>query len=361
MHIAIDVREACRPQRAGKGHWTFGFVSELLERDIPLTLFADSDLPDAWSKFMTQARGARRTCVSLPQKGVRWHWSVARFLKADDDIDLYVSPTSYIVPSLLGRAKPCIPVVHDLIAFRGEPHDLKATAVEKLTLGKAVANAAHVCTVSAATKQDLLRRYGSLSPSSVTPIFSGRSFAQTARNAPDGRTILCWGTLSPRKNQKRLIEAFAALPSEMRMRHRLILVGARGWRDEDVVRLAEETPGVQWRQYLPEDKCKELLSETTVFALPSLYEGFGMALLDAMTYGIPSLTSDRGSLKEVAGDAAIMVDPESVESIAEGLKRLLSDGVLRASLSQKALEQATKFTWPRTVDLFLEAARGAVV
>ena len=355
LHIGIDIREACEPKRTGKGQWSHGFIEELLQRDIGLTLISDTPLPDEWKSFLVRKHGACRQFVAFPQRGAGWHWTVAQFLKADNDIDVYVSPTSYIVPSLVGKSVRCVPIVHDLIAFRREPHDMKAKAIERLTLGRIVKNAAHLCTVSYTTKMDLLKRFHSLDPARVTPIFSGPTFDDTTHGIPDGQTIICIATLSPRKNQERLIEAYAALPSSLREHYRLVLVGNRGWKDASILSRIEQTEGVEWKQYLPDTDCRELLCRATILAFPSLYEGFGMPVLDAFRLGVPILTSDRGSLKEVADDAAIFVDPESVASIASGLERILTDAKLRQSFITKGLDRATQFTWPKTVDLFLEA------
>ena len=232
---------------------------------------------------------------------------------------------------------------------------MKAKAIERLTLGRIVKNAAHLCTVSYTTKMDLLKRFHSLDPARVTPIFSGPTFDDTTHGIPDGQTIICIATLSPRKNQERLIEAYAALPSSLREHYRLVLVGNRGWKDASILSRIEQTEGVEWKQYLPDTDCRELLCRATILAFPSLYEGFGMPVLDAFRLGVPILTSDRGSLKEVADDAAIFVDPESVASIASGLERILTDAKLRQSFITKGLDRATQFTWPKTVDLFLEA------
>ncbi len=355
MHLTIDVREACRPKRAGKGQWTFHFVSELLERDIGLTLLTDTPLPSVWKSKMQGTRGPQRTCALLTQRGIAWHWAAARYVRSEAGSDLYVSPTSYIVPRLLGKRAPFVPVVHDLIAFRDEPHDRKARLIEQLTLKKTVEAAAHVCTVSRSTTVDLLARFPALPRTQVTPVFAGPTFEITGRNRPDGKTILCIGTLSPRKNQLRLIEAFARLPDAIRNRHQLILVGGRGWLDAGIIAAARATPHVEWKSYLPDDECTRLLMQATILAFPSLYEGFGMPVLDAMRAGLPVLTSDRGSMREVAGDAAHFVDPEDVASIASGLQRLLTDDELRKNLAAKGLERADAFSWPKTVDAFLDA------
>lgn len=137
----------------------------------------------------------------------------------------------------------------------------------------------------------------------------------------------------------------------------LILAGGRGWHDDDIVKKACETPGVRWLGHVSGEKYRELLESATIFALPSLYEGFGLPVLDAMKAGVPVVISDRGSLREVAGDAAVYIDPEDVDSIAKGLSRLLNDEQLRSELWKKGHTQATKFSWERTVDIFLKAIR----
>ena len=357
MHLTIDVREACRPKRAGKGQWTFHFVSELLERDIGLTLLSDSPLPSRWQTKMGAQHGPERRSALLTQRGIGWHWAAAKYVRAATGSDLYVSPTSYIVPRLLGTHVPFVPVVHDLIAFRDEQHDRKARLIEQLTLRKTAENAAHVCTVSRSTTLDLLARFPDLPRTKVTPVFAGPTFEITGRNQSDGKTILSIGTLSPRKNQLRLIEAFSKLPEALRSQHRLVLVGGRGWNDAPIIAAAKKTENVEWREYLPDDECTKLLMHSVILAFPSLYEGFGMPVLDALRAGLPVLTSDRGSLKEIAGEAAAYCDPEDVSSMAAGLERLLSDAALRQTIVEEGLQRADDFSWPKTVDLFLESIK----
>lgn len=352
MHLGIDVREACVDKRTGKGQWTYGFVSGLLTRDLSLTLFSDKALPMEWQTILEKNKD-RYTAHISHIHGFQWHVQTARDVLREDAIDAYVSTVSYIVPWIIGGRKKVIPVVHDLIAFQNEPHDRKATWIERCTLRRAVFSAHHVCTVSESTKQDLLHRYPSLPSEKVMPIFAGPVSQNISGRHADGKTILCIATLCPRKNQLRLIEAFAKLPDALRQQSRLVLVGKRGWDDEAILKKISTTPNVEWKNYLSDSECEELYRSATVFAFPSLYEGFGMPLLDAFRFGVPVLASDRGSLKEVAGDAALLVDPENVDAIRGGLERLLTDGALRESLTQKGIRQSTQFSWKRTVDLFM--------
>ncbi len=353
MHLGIDVREACADKRTGKGQWTFGFVSELLTRDRELTLYTDTDLPDSWQPIIASKKNIH--LVTIRTKGFFWHWRVALHFLQHEAITMYISTVSYILPWIVGRRKQVIPVVHDLIAFQNEPHDRRATWIEKLTVRRTVFSAVKVCTVSESTKKDLCDRYPALPDASVAPIFAGPMTTDQSDNHADGKTVLCIATLCPRKNQLRLIAAFASLPENLRQSSKLILVGKRGWEDELIVEKAKTIPNVEWKQYLSDAECETLFKSATVFAFPSLYEGFGMPLLDAFRHGVPVLTSDRGSLKEVAGDAALLVDPESVESIRDGLAKLLTDSDLRETLREKGKKQAAQFSWKRTVDLFLQA------
>lgn len=354
MHLAIDVREACAAKRAGKGQWTYGFVSELLSRDMPMTLLTDADIPVEWKKIIDAKQNVDVRVLS--QKGLRWHLAVARAVVSDGSIDAYVSTVSYIVPALIGRKKKVATIVHDLIAFMNEPHDRKATCIERLLLPRVVRTSSTLLTVSDTTKYDLLARYRNLDPSHVHAIFAGPVSHSSAQNTSDGKTILCVGTLCPRKNQERLIEAFASL-CVTHPDARLTLVGKRGWNDDDIMTLARSTKNVEWKNYVTDNELDELMRTSAVLAFPSLYEGFGMPILDAMRIGLPVVTSNVGSMKEVADDAAVLVDSHNIRDIANGIRVLLDDAPRRAECIEKGKARAKHFDWARTVDLFLEGIR----
>ncbi len=343
--LTIDVREACTLQKTGKGQWTYGFVTELLQRSLPVTLLTDTDLPPQWAR-------AQSFTVRIRGHGLLWHYHVLRWLRKHPGVT-YVSPVSYIVAAFCPLSVRCIPVIHDLIAFMDEPHDRKAKLIERLMLPRAIRKARHVCTISESTKRDVLNRYPHLPQERVTPIFAGPMHMHPERHHSDGKTILCIATLCPRKNQLRLIEAFASLPDDLRSNHRLVLGGGRGWDDHEIVKAAKNTPGVEWLGYVDSAAYESLLHTCHIFALPSLYEGFGMQILDALQRGIPVLTSNRGSLREVADGAALIVDPQDIESIRNGLERLLREPELRKEMSQKGRQRAEIYSWKRTVDLFL--------
>ncbi len=341
MHIVLDAREAFDTQKTGKGQWTAAFLRELSTRNISLTVLTDDRAPMGGN------------FVRLPS-GPLWHLHAVFHMRRRRDA-FYVSPTSFIVPSLLHSSLLSAVVVHDVIAFRPEPHERKARMLERIFLPRALRKARHVFTISDTTKADICAAFPFVLPHAVTTIFAGPMEHSPPRGVPDGRTILCAGTLCPRKNQLRLIDAYASLPSDLRKQYRLLLIGARGWHDASIVRNAERTKGVEWIGYTSDTEYVSHLSAATVLALPSLYEGFGMQVLDALQRGIPVLASNRGSLPEIVGNAGVLVDPERTDSIAHGLASLLRDGDLRQRLQKLGPIQARKFSWKYTVDSFLEA------
>ena len=346
MQIWIDGRAALGASRTGKGQWVLRTVTALLN-NTPLTILTDgSPVPDLWKSGNASIR-------SFPG-GAGWHLAArSAILKSQPDVT--IAPSSFIVPALLPRSIRCIPIIHDLIAFQSDPHEWKAKLIERLTLKKALKKAAHVCTISMSTKKDLLARFPFVDPDRISVIFAGPLDEHPAHSIPDGKTILCPGTLCPRKNQLRLIQAYAGLPDVMRNQYRLLLVGGRGWQDAEIVRLAKETPGVEWRGYVPEEEYRTLLSQCTLLAFPSLYEGFGLPVLDALQRGIPVLTSAGGSLPEVTGGYAVTVEPRSVESIRTGLLQILQDAKLRETLRAAGPGQAQQFSWDRTAEYLLQA------
>lgn len=324
-----------------------GLVTTLLRRNIPLTLVTDRPVPDAWSELLRPDHHIRIFAVT----GLRWHWRVHRFLRTLPR-PTYLSTTSYILPAFGSRHVRFATVVHDLIAFRHEPHDRRATLIERLTLHSAARRSWKLCSLSDSTAHDLQR----FSPDSVQKTLSvGAGPAQqNAAWQPPGTHIFCLATLCPRKNQRALIDAYAMLPADLQSRFPLLLAGGRGWGDEDIVTAAQATTGVRLLGYVDDAEAARLLSSSAVFAYPSRYEGFGLPVLDAMRAGVPVLTTTAGSLAEVAGDAAVIADPDSTESIAQGLQRLLTDEVLSRQCSQRGMLRAQSFSWERTADLLLQ-------
>src|SRR5579863_188378 len=169
--------------------------------------------------------------------------------------------------------------------------------------------------------------------------------------------VLFVGTIEPRKNLSRLVSAFAAV-CEKHPGLLLAIAGMKGWMYDglmETVKGLHLESRVIFTGFVPEEEKPFLIAAAKVFAYPSLYEGFGIPVLEALACGIPTVTSNVSSLPEVAGDAALTIDPYSVEELSSALEKLISDEPLRERLTREASRQAAKFTWTKTAIMTLEA------
>lgn len=156
------------------------------------------------------------------------------------------------------------------------------------------------------------------------------------------------GTLEPRKNLPRLLSAYASLDSLLRKKAKLVLAGDRGWGDINISALIKRlqlTEDVILTGYVSDDDLSTLYTNALFVAMPSLYEGFGLPIIEAMAHGKTVLTSDRSSMPEVVGNAGITVDPFNEKSIAGALKSLIGNDKLRNTLNQKTTENIKRFSW----------------
>lgn len=176
----------------------------------------------------------------------------------------------------------------------------------------------------------------------------------------DGEYFLYLGTIEPRKNLERLIAAYHIFSQRVQNPPKLVLAGGKGWLYDSIFKKVEElklTDKVIFTKYIPSEDMNPLMCGAIAFVFPSIYEGFGMPPLEAMACGVPVLSSDAASLPEVTGDCAVIVDAYSVESIADGLYKLNSDGNLRKELSQKGLERAAGFSWDNSTEILYNVYR----
>lgn len=245
---------------------------------------------------------------------------------------------------------PMVTTIHDLV-FQKYPETLDplVLSTQSKRLVRICKNQTHIITDSLSTKNDLIEIYNL--PSSriqvvypgISDLYSPQSKQEIDRvkikyKLPD-QYILSLGTQEPRKNIPRLIKAVEGINFP------LVIAGKYGWGVPNTPGVkGAHTPGVFELGFVPEEDLPGLYGSATVFAYPSLYEGFGFPVLEAMACGTPVVTSNVSSLPEVAGDAAILVDPLDVESIRSGIKQAFAS---RTQLISLGLKQAQKFTWER--------------
>jgi len=253
--------------------------------------------------------------------------------------DLY-HHTNYLVGSV-SSATPEVMTLHDL-AFLRDPsfHTPRAVRALERVLKRALDRCAAFLVPSEATARDCEELLGlSRDRVFVTPLGVDPSFYDLGGESQG--YLLAVGTLEPRKNHARLIRAFGRIGGNRELR----IAGGRGWLCEEVVRAAEATPGVRLLGHLDDSALRAQLAGATAVVYPSLLEGFGLPVLEAMAAGKPVLTSDRDPLRAVAGEAALLVDPEDEGALADGLERVLSDSDLRTRLAAAGPKRARRFTW----------------
>jgi glycosyltransferase involved in cell wall biosynthesis len=260
--------------------------------------------------------------------------------------------------------------VHDL-AFKLRPAEVpwQQRLYLGAVLGRSLANAAAVLVPSEATRRDLLGCYRiagldskiALVPEGVTPDVAPAAL-------PPGLEpgfILAVGTVEPRKNYPRLLEAYRRLRREsvpILIGDRpgvpeLVIAGRPGWAYGDALERIKAEPGVRYLGHVDDAMLAALYRSAAVLAFPSLYEGFGLPLLEAMAHGVPAVVGKAGSLPELAGGAAVLVDPEDVTAIATGLELVLADAPLRAKLQAAGRLRAADFTWERAAAATREILR----
>ncbi|MDO8241180.1 MAG: glycosyltransferase family 1 protein [Candidatus Moranbacteria bacterium] len=261
--------------------------------------------------------------------------------------------------------------IHDL-AFKYFPQYFTKKDLRKLNFfaDYSIRNSDKIIAVSQSTKQDILKFYPEVAADKIKVIYHGftegvfsqpRDFSEEERAKKEagivGDYILYTGALQPRKNIERLIEAYDAYKTRSKSSIKLVLAGEKAWLCENIEKKAKQSPyseDIVMPGRLKFCDIGHLFRGATVFAHPSLYEGFGITVLEAFAAGVPLLTADNSSLREVGGDAAMYFDAENVSEMSEQMERLLTDEKLRAELIVKGKQQLQKFSWEKCAKETLE-------
>ena len=369
MRVGIDV-SLVPGQTAGGGQYAYQLTRALAAIDpvnsyLLYPVFYHIVHPDFRRADLPTAANMRVSQRWLPPELVSFLWRQDRPERFKElllgNVDV-VHSTTFCVPRFHRRRRRLVVTIYDL-SFVTHPEAHLAANVEHCLRGTrlAIDRADAMIAISESTRRELIEVMGAPPERiAVTPLASdprlrrvsdpGRLAAVRRRYELPERFILFLGAMEPRKNLLRLIEAFAALKPVTRRETVLVVAGAEGWLNDSVharVGRLGLADSVRFPGYIAEDDLAALYSLATVFAYPSLWEGFGLPVLEAMACGTPVLTSDVSSLPEVAGNAALLVSPTDVDAIADGLTRLLGDAVLRADLAERGLRRVRAFSWER--------------
>lgn len=343
----------------GIGFYTQKMLAALDPKEIAITGFAPKALTAPFTAELPPSF-TRKLPASLWTPLWRQIFLAQQIQKTE--MDLFWSPR-HVLPWTKIPHIPYLLTINDVVwKVCPETMDKKSYYHEKLLVPHSINNAAAIICISETTKHDLMRFLhvpeNKIHVTYLAPIHttSRQPFDSTYKTLHDNKPfILALGTQEPRKNHQRLIEAYAKLPATLRNAFKLIIVGKKGWGNTQLTTLVDELnlkACISIYDYLSEDIVSYLLQQATCLAFPSLYEGFGLPLVEAMAMGTAVLTSNNGAMAEITQDAAIHIDPYNVNSLTEGLKMLLENHGLRQRLEEKGLERAKLFSWHKTAEKF---------
>lgn len=361
MLIGLDGNEANVKERVGSGQYAFELLYLFTKnKNHQFTVFLKDqpvpDLPKESSNFKYKVFGPKKfwTQFALPLN-----------LTFAQKPDVFFSMGHY-GPRF--SKVPYVVTIHDL-SYLHYPEMFRKNDLYQLTSwsGYSIKNSSQIITVSQTTKEDIIKNY-KVSPEKITVTYEGYN-KQKFKPQPKekvgkikrvyrikGDYILLVGTLQPRKNISRLIEAFYKLThhSSFITDHlSLVIVGKKGWLYEPIFQKVKDLGLVKkviFTDYVPDEDLPPLISGAKVYILPSLWEGFGIPVIEAQASGVPVVVSNASSLPEIIGESGILVDPESVESIAGGIEKVLIDNNIKSDLIKKGFDNIKRFSWAKCAD-----------
>jgi glycosyltransferase involved in cell wall biosynthesis len=355
IRIGVDAR-LLSESITGIGRYLLEVLSRMIDEGHEWYLYSHRPIIIGdWNRENVYIRS-----LNLKARPMRMLWaqSVLPYWADKDKVDIFWSP-SHRIPRFLPSNISSVVTIHDLVwRHAGETMRPLSRWLDSKLMMEAASRADLIIAVSSNTAKDLMREDQLLAKKIVVITQGITRRLLTPISQPEQRAVdfnapyyLFVGTLEPRKNLKRLIEALSILPIDVKKSAKLVIVGGKGWGGvnvDDLIRLYGVQDNVNQLGYVDDLTLASLYSNASFLVMPSLYEGFGLPLVEAMSHGLPALTSDRSSMPEVVGNAGILVNPENVQSISDGLLLLLTDHKLRNRLSTLAKNRATQFDWSRS-------------
>ncbi len=377
MWIGVDASRALRAQRTGTERYALEIIQHLLTlpeaRQHQWRLYVDHQPTDDEPWATGDLPSHAELCVLPAAKMWTHRVLAAEILQRPPDM-LFVP--SHLLPLVLPprRLPPSVVTVHDLgYYYFPAAHPWRQRLYVDWGTRWSVTVATSVIAVSHATAADLQQRMGTHEckihvvheAANALPMPTGQAIdALRTLYALDRPYALYVGTIQPRKNLVRLLTAYEQLCQRGELLFDLVLAGNAGWLSQEIVAHAKQSlvaERIHLLGYVPDAELPALMAGALLFAFPSLYEGFGLPILEAQSLGVAVMTAKGSSLPEVAGDAALYVDPTDVEAIAQAMLRLSQDETLRQELIAAGHRNVQRFSWTKsaaeTLAVLEEAAR----
>lgn len=371
MRIAFNA-QLLSASRFGIWTYVFNLLKGLHELDTAndYTVFSNSDKTDIFKSRFNIVRSSLDT--SAPYTRILWEHLAMPFILNRSNVDIFHNP-DHVLPILPVNAKKII-TVHDLsfYKFPGTFPFMKRNYKRALT-PRSVRLADKIIAVSNSTKDDLVELFG-IDRNKIEVVHIGVSeefvriedddaleHSRKKLGLPE-KFVLYLGTIEKRKNLERLIDAFVLASRRGDFPHKLVIAGKKGWLYKDLLKKIDDNgvkDGIIFASDIKQADLPILYNLADLFVYPSIYEGFGLPVLEAMACGTPVITSNTSSLPEVAGDAAALIDPYNIEEIAHNISELLHDAERRKKMSGMGIERAGSFTWERCARNTMEVYKKA--
>ncbi|MGD0020839.1 MAG: glycosyltransferase family 1 protein [Smithellaceae bacterium] len=366
MKIGLDARQLSRPL-TGMGRYTLEICQSLSKiKGISLYLYSPADLRfDFRGLEQAHVRTKNWDAGILRQF---WTETFLPFWAARDRVDIFWGP-AHRIPRFLPDTMARVVTIHDLVwKYASDTMPPLRKKLEQIQTPSAIAHADWIVTDASATAAALKDEYPA-SKNKISVIHLGVTYQDCLVSKKDLEPLgidqnyfLFVGTLEPRKNLLRLLTSYSRFSASMKDKALLVIAGGKGWGGVDIKKTVRELDlerHVRLVGYVDDAMLAALYKHALFLAMPSIYEGFGLPLTEAMAHGTPVLTSDNSSMPEVAGEAGLLVDPLSGDSIQEGLMELISNDKLRKRLASHAKDSAKRFDWDvaaaKLVDVFKKA------
>ena len=368
MKIGVDARLLSRPIK-GMGRYILEMCRALSNiKNITLYLYSPAPINNNIVSVLESATIKTHSWNNGLLRQI-WSESYLPLWAREDEIDVFWGP-SHRLPRLLSSRVARVVTIHDLVwKYAKETMRPSTYFLEKFQMPAAALKADLIVASSYSTKDAVITEFNVKRQNIfVIPLAAGNtlstsSFDSLERHDIDKPYFLFVGTLEPRKNLANLLNAYAILSNSIKSKAIFVIAGGKGWGGlnlKEMIAQLDLTENVKVLGYVDDKTLATLYSNAQFLVMPSLYEGFGLPLVEAMSYGAPVLTANNSSMPEVACNAGLLVDALDVKSVADGLKEMITNNELRERLAKNAKLNASRFSWDESAIKLIKVFEKAI-